>query len=212
VVVWDEGRAVKGLAAVLVVFLVWTAGLLEFADRVARLTPADEPANADGIVALTGGSDLRLEAATTLLESGKGRRLLVSGVNRAATRGDLWGVTGAAKPLFDCCVDLGFTAADTLGNARESAQWARAMGYRTLILVTADYHMPRALIELRSAMPEARITPYPVATATLDARHWTNTSLGARRMVMEYSKYIAILAREAILGLGGGEPAPAKTA
>jgi uncharacterized SAM-binding protein YcdF (DUF218 family) len=212
VVVWGEGRAVKGLAAVLVVFLVWTAGLLEFADRVARLTPADEPANADGIVALTGGSDLRLEAATTLLESGKGRRLLVSGVNRAATRGDLWGVTGAAKPLFDCCVDLGFTAADTLGNARESAQWARAMGYRTLILVTADYHMPRALIELRSAMPEARITPYPVATPTLDARRWGDTSQGARRMVLEYSKYLAILAREAILGLGGGEPAPAKTA
>jgi uncharacterized SAM-binding protein YcdF (DUF218 family) len=203
---------VKGLAAVLVVILIWTAGLVEFAGRVTRLTPAEEPPMADGIVALTGGSDLRVEAATDLLESGKGKRLLVSGVNRAATRGDLWGVTGAAKPLFDCCVDLGFTAADTLGNARESAQWARSMGYRSLILVTADYHMPRALIELRSAMPEARITPYPVATPTLDARHWTATSLGARRMVLEYCKYLAILGREAVLGLGGGggDAAPAK--
>ncbi|HEY2178927.1 MAG TPA: YdcF family protein [Caulobacteraceae bacterium] len=200
----------KGLAAVLAVVLIWTAGLLEFADRIARLTPADEPAPAEGIVALTGGSDLRLEAATDLLESGKGRRLLVSGVNRAATRSDLWGVTGAAKPLFDCCVDLGFTAADTLGNARESAQWARARGYRDIILVTADYHMPRALIELRSAMPEARITPYPVATPTLDAHHWRDTSQGARRMVLEYSKYLAILAREAFLRLGGGGEAPAK--
>jgi uncharacterized SAM-binding protein YcdF (DUF218 family) len=200
----------KGLAAVLVLVLIWAAGLLEFADRIARLTPTDEPAPAEGIVALTGGSDLRLEAATDLLESGKGRRLLVSGVNRAATRGDLWGVTGAAKPLFDCCVDLGFTAADTLGNARESAQWARARGYRNLILVTADYHMPRALIELRSAMPEARITPYPVATPTLDARHWRDTSQGARRMVLEYSKYLAILAREGFLRLGGGEAATAR--
>jgi uncharacterized SAM-binding protein YcdF (DUF218 family) len=199
---------VKGLAAILVIVLIWTAGLLEFADRIVRLTPADEPAAADGIVALTGGSDLRLEAATDLLEAGKGKRLLVSGVNRSATRGDLWNVTGAAKPMFDCCVDLGFTAADTLGNARESAEWARAMGYHSLILVTADYHMPRALIELRSAMPGETITPYPVATQTLDARHWAQTSLGARRMVLEYCKYLTILTREAVLGVGAK---PAKT-
>jgi uncharacterized SAM-binding protein YcdF (DUF218 family) len=193
---------VKGLAALLVVGLIWVSGLLAFADRVTRLTPADIPAPADGIVALTGASDLRLEAATDLLESGKGRRLLVSGVNRRASRRDVWGVTGAAKPLFDCCVDLGFTAADTLGNAREAAQWARAMRYRRLILVTADYHMPRAMIELRAALPEATIEPYPVATPVLDARHWAATSLGARRMIVEYSKYLAILAREATLGLG----------
>ncbi len=192
----------KGLAALLVVGLIWVSGLLAFADRVTRLTPADIPAPADGIVALTGASDLRLEAATDLLESGKGRRLLVSGVNRRASRRDVWGVTGAAKPLFDCCVDLGFTAADTLGNAREAAQWARAMRYRRLILVTADYHMPRAMIELRAALPEATIEPYPVATPVLDARHWAATSLGARRMIVEYSKYLAILAREATLGLG----------
>lgn len=192
----------KGLAAVLVVALVWAAGLMAFADRIARLTPADEPAPADGIVALTGGSDLRLQAAAKLLEAGKGHRLLVSGVNRAATRDDLWTVTGAAKPLFDCCVDLGFEAVDTIGNARETAQWARVMNYRRLILVTADYHMPRALLELRGAMPEAEITPYPVATPMLDARRWWATSQGARRMVLEYSKYLAILARESVLRMG----------
>jgi uncharacterized SAM-binding protein YcdF (DUF218 family) len=192
---------VKGLAAILAVGLIWVSGLLAFADRVARLTPAAEPPAADGIVALTGASDLRLEAATNLLESGKGKRLLVSGVNRQATRADLWGVTVAAKPLFDCCVDLGFTAADTLGNARETAQWAQNMGYHSLILVTADYHMPRAMIELKSALPEASITGYPVATPNLDARHWYEGSLGARRMITEYDKYLAILAREAVLSL-----------
>jgi uncharacterized SAM-binding protein YcdF (DUF218 family) len=193
---------VKGLAAVLVVGLIWLAGLVTFADRIIRLTPAEDPASADGIVALTGGSDLRLRAGATLLENGKGHRLLVSGVNKAATRADLWSVTEAPKPLFDCCVDLGFTAADTLGNARESAQWARSMGYRRLILVTADYHMPRALIELKSAMPEATVIPYPVATPMLDSRRWWATSLGARRMIVEYCKYLAILGREAALGLG----------
>jgi uncharacterized SAM-binding protein YcdF (DUF218 family) len=96
-----------------------------------------------------------------------------------------------------------------LGNARESAQWARAMGYRKLILVTADYHMPRALIELRSALPGSQVTPYPVATPALDARQWWTTALGARRMTLEYCKYLAILAREAVLHLTGENPSPA---
>ncbi|MEO8813000.1 MAG: YdcF family protein [Caulobacteraceae bacterium] len=204
----------KGLAAILVVATIWTAGLLAFADRVDRLTPAPEPAAAEGIVALTGASDLRLAAATRLLEAGKGRRLLVSGVNRRATRDDLWAVTGAPKPLFDCCVDLGFTAADTIGNARETAAWARAMGFDDLILVTADYHMPRAMLELRAALPDARITPYPVATAALDARHWARTGGGARRMIQEYAKYLVILARETVIGLGDrtlSRPRPSST-
>jgi uncharacterized SAM-binding protein YcdF (DUF218 family) len=197
----------KALAVVFVMLVIWTAGLLEFGDRVARLTPADEPPTADGIVALTGGSDQRLEEATRLLEAGKGKRLLVSGVNRAATRQDLWSVTGAAKPMFDCCVDLGFTAADTVGNARETAEWARSLGYRSLILVTADYHMPRAMLELHAALPETTITPYPVATRDLDAQHWLANDLGMRRVALEYCKYLAILARETVLGLAAhGRP------
>jgi uncharacterized SAM-binding protein YcdF (DUF218 family) len=182
--------------------LIWAAGLFAFADRVRRLTPANEPSPADGVVVLTGASDLRLEAATQLLEDGRGRRLLVSGVNPKATRQDVWSVTRASKPLFDCCVDLGFTAADTIGNARETAQWARAMRYQSLILVTADYHMPRAMLELKAALPEVRITPYPVATPALDAQHWSQNADSARRMVVEYSKYLAILARQATFGLG----------
>lgn len=198
----------KGLAFLLVLVLIWTAGLLEFGDRIAHLTPASVPSGADGIVALTGGSDERLEVATRLLEGGKGRRLLVSGVNRRASREDVWAVTGASKPLFDCCVDLGFTAADTVGNARETADWARSLNYRSLIVVTADYHMPRALLELRAALPSTKITPYPVATRDLDAQHWTSTGSGARRVALEYCKYLAILGREALLGLGGRPRTP----
>ena len=113
--------------------------------------------------------------------------------------------------MFDCCVDLGFTAADTVGNARETAEWARSLGYHSLILVTADYHMPRAMLELRAALPEAKVTPYPVATPALDARHWQSTGEAARRMVLEYSKYLAILAREAVLGLGPRQAAASRT-
>jgi uncharacterized SAM-binding protein YcdF (DUF218 family) len=191
----------KLLAAGLVIACAWISGLLAFAGRVERLTPAPTPPAADGIVALTGGSDLRLKAATDLLEEGLGQRLLVSGVDRKATRQDLWIVTGASKPLFDCCVDLGFDAADTAGNARETAAWTRAMRYRSLILVTADYHTPRALVELRAALPGVAITAYPVATPDLDAHLWLHERRGTERMAREYSKYLVALIRATVPGL-----------
>ncbi len=192
----------KGLAAGLVALIIWWVGLITFADRVARSTPADTPAPADGIVALTGGSDVRLRAATDLLEDGRGRRLLVSGVNPKVTREAIWTMTGAAKPLFDCCVDLDFTAANTIGNGRESARWARAMGYHSLILVTADYHTPRARLELAAMAPETRVAVYPVITPDLDARRWWETATGSRRMVAEYMKYLVALGREGLISLG----------
>jgi uncharacterized SAM-binding protein YcdF (DUF218 family) len=198
---------VKVIVAVLVLALAWVSGLFAFAGRIQRMTPAPMPAAADGIVALTGGSDLRLKTATDLLESGEGRRLLVSGVNPMATRQDLWTVTGAAKPLFDCCVDLGFKAADTVGNARETAEWARAQRYHSLILVTADYHMPRAMVELEAAAPGVRITPYPVATPDLDARRWLDDRRGAERMAKEYCKYLVALTRASLPGARGPEQA-----
>jgi len=188
------------LAAILVLALIWAVGLLAFAQRVERLTPPTEPPTADAVVALTGASDLRLEAAVRLLERGKGRRLLISGVNKEASRDDILTVSRAAKPVYDCCVDLGFTAADTLGNAREIAEWADGKGYDSLIVVTSDYHMPRAMLLIRAAMPDATLTPYPVVTPPVDVRHWWRRSGDARRLAIEYCKYLAVLARESVRG------------
>ena len=193
----------KGLAAIVVLALIWTAGLLAFADRIARLTPPDEPAAADGIVALTGGSDLRLEAATDLLEGGKGHRLLVSGVNRQATRGDAVERHRGGQAAVRLLRRPRLHRRGHLGQRPRKRPVGQGHGLPKLILVTADYHMPRALIELRSAMPGAQVTPYPVATPALNARHWWTSSLGARRMILEYCKYLAILAREAVFRLAG---------
>lgn len=201
----------KSLAFLLIAGLIWLTGLLAFASRVERSTPAADPPVADGVVALTGGSSLRLETAMDLVEQGKGRRLLISGVNRDATREDIREVVRAYNRIYDCCVDLGFDAQDTVGNGVETAGWARRNGFKRLIVVTADFHMPRSLVELRAAMPEAEFIPHPVQTAHLDARRWTRSSGGATRMSGEYMKYLAVLMREAILSLGP-QDAPPKTA
>jgi uncharacterized SAM-binding protein YcdF (DUF218 family) len=193
----------KALAGLLVIAMLWATGLLAFAARVARSTPAPDPGRAQGIVALTGGSNQRLQAAMDLLQDARGRRLLISGVYRKTTREDVRHAARAVDgPIYDCCVDLGFEAIDTLGNARETAEWARARGYSRLILVTADYHMPRALLELKGAMPKVRLTPYPVQTGDMDARIWWKSPQGLRLMALEYSKYLVILAREAVLNMG----------
>ncbi|MDO9472833.1 MAG: YdcF family protein [Caulobacter sp.] len=192
----------RTLAALLVVLLIWVVGLVAFAQRIERSTPPVEPPVADAVVALTGASDLRLEAAARLLERGKGKRLLISGVNREASRDDILAVSRAVKPIYDCCVDLGYAAANTIGNAEEIADWARGKRFTRLIVVTSDYHMPRSILEIRAAMPEATLIEYPVVTGLVDVDRWWRNQGDARRLIVEYSKYLAILARESFLALG----------
>jgi uncharacterized SAM-binding protein YcdF (DUF218 family) len=193
---------VKSLSLFLILVLIWVVGLFAFAARIARSTPAPDPQPADAIVVLTGPSNARIIAAMKLLEDGKGGRLLISGVNRKASRADIASVAKAPGQLFDCCVDLGFSAADTIGNARETAAWARAYRFRRLIVVTSDYHMPRAILELKGALPEGQLVAYPVPTEEIDPHRWWKNGESARRMVLEYSKYMVILVRESILSLG----------
>ena len=203
----------KSLAIILLVLLAWGLGLLAFASRVAHSTPAAEPPKAEGLVVLTGVSSQRIEAGMHLLRNGKAQRMLVSGVNRGATRADIRRVARAvAAPVYDCCVDLGFEAEDTIGNAHETADWVRARGYDNLIVVTADYHMPRALLELHGALPGITLIPYPVATPELNARAWWRNQHDARRMTLEYTKYLIILAREAVLHFGPKPRPPTEAA
>ena len=193
----------KFLALVGIVALIWLVGLFAFAERVRSLSPAPEPARADAIVALTGPSAERVNAAIRLLEHGKGDRVLVSGVNRDVRRQELRALTPGSNKLFNCCVDLGFEAEDTIGNAQEIAAWAEAKGYDSLIVVTSDYHMPRALTEIRAAAPGVELTPYAVETPSLDNSRWWRAAVTARRMTMEYLKYLAALGRAMVSGVSG---------
>lgn len=202
----------KFLALVGIVALIWLVGLFAFAERVRSFTPAPEPDRADAIVALTGPSAERVNAALRLLEQDKGDRVLISGVNREVRRQELRELTPGSNRMFNCCVDLGFEAQDTGGNAQEIAAWTRSKGYDSLIVVTSDYHMPRSLLEIRSAAPGVALTPYAVSTPSLDNSRWWRAAVTARRMTLEYVKYLAVMGREAVRKItGGDEPASAQT-
>jgi uncharacterized SAM-binding protein YcdF (DUF218 family) len=188
----------KFLTLIGIVALMWLVGLFVFADRVRSLTPAPEPERADAIVALTGPSAERVNAAIRLLDQDKGDRLLISGVNKEVRRQELRALTPGSNRLFNCCVDLGFEAEDTEGNAQEIAAWARSHGYDDLIVVTSDYHMPRSLLEIRSVAPGITLHPFAIETPSLDNSRWWKAAVTARRMTLEYMKYLAVLGREAM--------------
>ncbi len=202
----------KFLTFIATLALIWLIGLFAFAERVRGYTPADEPARADAIVALTGPSAERVNAAIRLLEQDKGDRVLISGVNREVRRQELRALTPGSTKLFNCCVDLGFEAEDTIGNAQEIAAWAAAKNYDSLIVVTQDYHMPRALTEIRAAAPGVELTPYAVSTPSLDDSRWWRAAVTARRMTLEYMKYLAALGRAAFTRGSGDSAADAPPA
>ncbi len=172
--------------------LVALAYLLGFVLFVSLLpaTPKRAP-KADAIVVLTGGGT-RLDRAEDLFERGVGKRLLISGVDPANSKETLKHLIHAG-PRFDCCADLGYAAEDTHGNAVETAGWARRHGFHRLILVTARYHMPRALREFSAAMPNVKLLPYAVEQDRIDLGDWWRHPRTALLLHLEYVKYLASL-------------------
>ena len=184
--------ALAGAAALFLIgFVVFAATL----PRVAQADPAllrDQaagvPTQARGIVALTGGAGARIEHALSLQAAGIGDRVLISGVNPRIGKADLSG-TGNRSQL-DCCVDLGPFARTTRGNALEARAWLRTHGYRTVYLVTSNFHLPRARAEMRRLAPEIEIIGVPVDSNLVPDGAWMRSPRAWRTVGGEYVKLI----------------------
>jgi len=144
--------------------------------------------DADGIVALTGGSS-RISDAIELLAAGHGQRLLISGANRSTTSGEISRLNPEFERWVRCCVDFD-RSLNTLGNAIETRQWAERRGFRSLIVVTSSYHMPRAMVELAHQLPDATLVPYPVVSDRMRAEPWWTSSTMMKLIFSEYVKYM----------------------
>ena len=145
--------------------------------------------NADGIVVLTGGTS-RVADALELLASGRGKRLLITGVNPGTTTNDIARQTVDYGRLLNCCVDLDYSALNTLGNAVQARRWAIEHGFKSLIVVTSSYHMPRALAELAHQLPDAALIPFPVVSDRLRIEPWWSNSETTKLVLSEYLKYL----------------------
>lgn len=176
-------------AVIALCLIVAVAGFVDFAERIANAAPPENP-HADAIVVLTGGS-ARIDGALKLLAEGRASRLLISGVNPQVTADDLAHLVGGEfSNSLDCCVDLGHEANDTVGNAVETRLWTKSRGFSSLIVVTSDYHMPRSMTELASAMPDIELTPFPVSNPARHLRDWWHDPSTLGLLIREYGKYL----------------------
>ena len=182
----------------LVLFVLWIIGLLWFATVLPREVGYAKR-QTDAIVVLTGGS-ARLSQGLDLLAEQRARKLVVSGVYRGVDMAELFRVRQQSPDEFACCVILGHDADDTRGNAVETAAWIREQGFGSLRLVTANYHMPRSLLEFRHAMPDIEIVPHPVFPENFKQDEWWLWPGSASLVASEYSKYLIALLRTTVAG------------
>ena len=176
-----------GFAVILTVAVVF-GGFLYFADSITTLKPPLDP-KADAIVVLTGGYQ-RIDQAIELLRSGAGNRLLISGAHPTTTRLQIAKPTQTPTDLFNFCVDIGYDAIDTIGNAQETVKWIHAKGYHHVLVVTNNYHMPRSIAELRYVDPQTDFIPYPVVNSDLKTKAWFTDPNAMRTMLIEYAKVL----------------------
>lgn len=173
---------------ILFCIVIFGAGFFYFSEKISRLAPPDPLPVADGIIVLTGGES-RLEAGLDLLAKRRGKRLLISGVNPSTNSQSLIRVTHSDPKLFDCCVDLGHEAINTIGNAEEATDWVKKNHYQRVYIVTNDYHMPRSLRELNRLMPATEFIAYPISDSNGE-QSWVRQFTELRLLASEYIKFI----------------------
>ena len=211
-ILWRVGRIAVGAAFVL--GLVALAGFVLFVQTIERYE-RNPSSRTDAIVALTGGAQ-RIGDAIDLLGKGYAGRLLITGVNEKTSLDEIARRNPGRRGVIECCVDLDYRARNTIGNAIETRRWMKENGFRSLIVVTSNYHMPRTLIELDHVLPGARKVPFPVVPDSLEVRDWWRSPATARLLAFEYAKLLAVYVRTLVESdpegsaaaslFGGGRP------
>ena len=177
--------------------LIWAAGFVWYVDYIPA-TVKNPNQHTDAIVVLTGGSE-RLSEGRRLLTDGLAEKLFISGVYRGVEVDELLSVGKSDPKLIACCVVLGHVAENTRGNAFETAVWMHEEGYKSLRIVTANYHMPRSLLEFRSLIPDVEIIPHPVFPDNVKIENWWRFPGSTALIASEFNKYVFASLRNTLL-------------
>jgi uncharacterized SAM-binding protein YcdF (DUF218 family) len=188
------------VAMLAIVFVTAAVGFVGFLSQLHGIE-AKPARRAEGIVVLTGGSS-RVSDAMELLADGYGKRLLISGVHPTNDASDISRSLSDNQSLLGCCVDLDRSAVNTRSNATETRRWVRERGFKSLIVVTSNYHMPRAIVELSHAMPDIALIPYAVVGDKWRDEPWWTSGATLRLLLSEYVKYVAAEVRVRLADAG----------
>ena len=158
--------------------LAYALGFILFAFTLGKPAKPAAP-ETDAVVVLTGGSG-RIEHGVSVLRAGKAKRLLVAGADPSVTKADLARRLPGKRRLLNCCVDLGSESVDTRSNAEEAARWIERHGFKSVRLITSDWHMRRARYEFRKTLGDK-------VRLTTDA---VRSEPGFMTLFGEYNKYV----------------------
>lgn len=177
--------------SVVAVIGLWVYGLKTYVDGLPK-KPTDDTSITDGIVIFTGGA-MRLGAGIELLNQDKAKRMLVSGVGERTSLDVLLIVSGKLPDNImelKSRIDLGYEAKNTRGNALEVTKWVQNNQYKSIRLVTANYHMPRSYYEISNSIPDIKIIQNPVFPENIIMEKWWTRAITKRIMISEYNKYL----------------------
>ncbi len=179
--------------------MFFMAGFIRFSVTVANYDNKGDH-RADGIVVLTGGKS-RIETGLDLLQQGRGKRMLISGVNPETSENAIVARFSDNSDLFLCCIDLDRIAMDTTQNGREAAKWIKNQGFKSVLVVTSDYHMPRGLLEMSRAISDVSLVPFVARSDQEPIRSGFGNPGHLRNMVSEYFKFIAVSINSRFFGI-----------
>jgi uncharacterized SAM-binding protein YcdF (DUF218 family) len=181
------------IALVTLLIFLWLVFFLQFFSSI-PLVNLNKTEHADAIIVLTGG-DKRLAVGFDLLSKGYATLLFVSGVNQSVTLFDIWQLSqkrglSVNSKLINCCVELGYNALNTRGNAIESVEWIEKNKINSILLVTSNYHMRRSYLEFSLRAPNISILEYPVVGDNVMLDDWWLHPRSMGVLLSEYNKYI----------------------
>lgn len=183
---------------IFLILLLWLVGFVLFTEDVLSMPSGviDPDLKSDGIVVLTGGTE-RVPMGLDLLQSNVAPRLLISGVDPRANPTALI-QNHAARSKMECCITLGVFAEDTHGNAKEAAGWVLKYKMKSIVMVTANYHMRRALLEFHQALPHTIVYHVSVNPAVAHIDEWWMHPGTAGMLMEEYNKYLLATIKAAL--------------
>lgn len=177
----------KLIKLILFLALLWGAGLFYFFSQIATESP-NTVKYSDAIIVLTGGKN-RIKGAVDLLRTGDAPKLFISGVDLDVKDYELFDQIGVDY-VDSSKIELGYEATDTFGNVTEAEKWIKKNDVKSIILVTANYHMPRAYSLFSGALPDVEITKYPTISPDVELQGWLGDEQVRGLIISEYNKYL----------------------
>ena len=196
------------VSIIIISFLIYFFnGLFNYQERILSLTEYSSK-RASNIVILTGGSN-RIRDGLKIIKNLENSaiintKLLISGTGKGFTLSNVKKLLPKSESLdifLKCCIELDNKSQNTHSNAIETFKWAKKKNIKTFILITSNYHMPRAALEFKSRMPNFEIITHPITPKKHDISNWMHSFETFSLIFIEYSKFLIAISKIKILNL-----------